>query len=895
MRIIQACLLTILATLLAGAAPQAGAEQVSKNSEWLAIALDSGGGPQRALVVCRDPSSNPLAEIDRLRGDAEREQKFAELPSIYAALKARAALASVAGVTLVEDYANLPMAVYTISNRTALTAIVQNPLVETIQPLEKRQAQATANLELIGQPLAALLHQVGTSTAIAVLDTGTDYTRPEFGSCTSPGQPASCKVVYYAHVAPDDGQLDSNGHGTNVAAIVMGVAPDTRIISLNVFNGSMADDQDIIRGLSWVIANYALYHIVAANLSLGGNPSSVPCQSQYVVPFQHLLAARVIPVASSGNDADPTRIRTPACTPGAVSVGAVYDANYGSQSWVNCTDQTTKADQIACFSNSAPFLSMLAPGAIIQAGGHALSGTSQAAPHVSGAIALIRSAAPNASVAQVENALKSSDIKIRDPRNGVVTPRVDLAQSLSPFIPGGIDFDQISYSASGDQGSVTIHLVRKYGHTGTLSIRYQTLDGSAKHNVDYKPAQGVVTWQDGDTAPKRIDITLISNPNPSCGTSFSVQIAANTAETAVLRPSVNVSIGDPNTQSELQLVQRVPDVEHGAATVNIESLAAGTTFLFTAGGHRISSFTIDTTSGKLSNGTFVDVDVFMSPLSKIILISRGSTVYVDGGGPMPLVADIQEGGHLFVHRRLNPPLGVSYRSIAADPSDRFLYATTSDSKLAVFDISDGDPRFIRSDEFSPGGGFRVISDMAVSSDGRTLVADAMIGNEFLLITFARDIDTGLLTKIEEFHFPNGVGNNAFGRLGYDNGPFWYHGLGNMLYVLRLGDDHRFSIVETQTVDFAGSIAVSRDLARVVLVDAQGFVSYKINRESGKLTRVLGEFNITKCLVGAPSARPVSVQFYSLGGSFTEILFGSWKNPTFADGGEIGVFNLPAAP
>ncbi len=96
----------------------------------------------------------------------------------------------------------------------------------------------------------------GAGTSVAVLDTGVDYTLAAFGTCTAPGAPAgTCKVAYAQDFAPDDSILDDvDGHGTNVSGIVVGVAPDTKILGLDVFStDGSAYYSDILSALDWVI------------------------------------------------------------------------------------------------------------------------------------------------------------------------------------------------------------------------------------------------------------------------------------------------------------------------------------------------------------------------------------------------------------------------------------------------------------------------------------------------------------------------------------------------------------------------------------------------------------------------------------------------------------------
>jgi hypothetical protein len=132
-------------------------------------------------------------------------------------------------------------------------------------------------------------------------------------------------------------------------------------------------------------------------------------------------------------------------------VGAVYDANVGAFSYpAVCSDATTAADKVVCFSNSASFLSLLAPGALITAAGATYAGTSQAAPHVSGAVGLLRSAYPSESVDATVTRLTSRGVNITDPRNSLVKPRIDVLAAL-----GAVN-DQFAAAVSlaGQSGSV---------------------------------------------------------------------------------------------------------------------------------------------------------------------------------------------------------------------------------------------------------------------------------------------------------------------------------------------------------------------------------------------------------------------------------------------------------
>ena len=341
---------------------------------------------------------------------------------------------------LLRDYEHLPMFAARISSIADLEALAQLPQVLAVHEDMALHMHLAQSAPLIRQPQAATLNQGGAGTTVAVLDTGVDYTLSAFGACSAPGVPSGCAVVYAQDFAPDDGALDDNGHGSNVAGIVAGIAPGTKIAALDVFNGASASSTDIIAAIDWSIANQAAYNIVAINMSLGGglytSPCSITAQNPFRTPIVNAKAAGIVSVASSGNDASSNSIAIPGCTPEAVSVGAVYDANVGGLSYGFCTDSTTTADKITCFSNSASFLTLLAPGALITAAGTTKAGTSQAAPHVSGAIAVLQSAYPAETTDDAVLRLTANGVSINDSRNGVVKPRIDVLSALGAVNDG---------------------------------------------------------------------------------------------------------------------------------------------------------------------------------------------------------------------------------------------------------------------------------------------------------------------------------------------------------------------------------------------------------------------------------------------------------------------------
>jgi hypothetical protein len=329
------------------------------------------------------------------------------------------------------QYQHIPLLLVYVEDLDGLLSLVRQREVKRAHEDTLMEHQLAESLPLIKQPAVAAAGYTGAGTAVAVLDTGTDFTRAAFGSCSSAGP--NCKVAYAADFGSNDGVRDATtGHGTNVSAIVLGVAPSTKILALDVFEGTTARSSTIIQAIDWVIANQSTYNIVAMNLSLGSGLFTASCSSDVFAPaIANARAAGVLSAIASGNTASSTSISSPACVPGAISVGAVYDATVGGLSYGNCSDSSTAADKVTCFSNSASFLSMLAPGAPITAGGYTMTGTSQASPHVAGAIAVTRARYSGEGLAATVVRLTSTGPLITDPRNGVQLHRLDLNEALS--------------------------------------------------------------------------------------------------------------------------------------------------------------------------------------------------------------------------------------------------------------------------------------------------------------------------------------------------------------------------------------------------------------------------------------------------------------------------------
>lgn len=399
--------------------------------------IKNTGASDTIVVLNEEKALETLRKEAAARGIQLSEERIVEMkPQIYAELKKQLAGGIGGGGAVVQDFDSLGVIQVRFTSGTTLLTVLRRDEVEGVRDVKTYKRQTKESLPLINQPQATKDGFTGAGTTVAVLDTGVNYRNAAFGPCDRVGFPANkCRVVFAADVLRNDGQLDDDGHGTNVSGIVAGVAPQAKLAVLDVFQGEQASDQAVLVALDWVIKNKATYNIVAVNLSLGSSQFyfTAPCtRSPYATVFRDLRAAGILPVVAAGNEGIVKQkfrngLAEPACTPGALSVGAVYDADTGRRVYgEDCSDEKTAANQITCFSQTGPNLGLLAPGSRITAGGVTQGGTSQAAPHVAGAVAALASKCKRVTIAQMEQALTGSGPEVPDRRNNVTKRRLDL-------------------------------------------------------------------------------------------------------------------------------------------------------------------------------------------------------------------------------------------------------------------------------------------------------------------------------------------------------------------------------------------------------------------------------------------------------------------------------------
>lgn len=331
------------------------------------------------------------------------------------------------------------------------------------------------SVPLIGGNQAWTAGYDGTGHAVVIVDTGVDGNHTFLSgkviaaACFSSGSNCpnaqTLETDLGAGVPCTYASLGC-GHGTHVAGIAAGlgntfsgVAKGAKLVPIQVFSrytgadcSGMNEDpcarlttQDVRSALDYIYTSLVgtlVYQIASVNLSLQFDPPSgdqASCDgldADMKAVIDNLREAGIPTVVASGNNSCngtgcTNAISFPGCISSAVSVGS-----------------TNKSDQVSTFSNSAPFLSLVAPGesicSSVPTGTGATcfstsdfkldSGTSMSAPHVAGAWAILKQKNPDATVGQILNALQTTGVKITDTRTGAnnrVNCRIQIDQALA--------------------------------------------------------------------------------------------------------------------------------------------------------------------------------------------------------------------------------------------------------------------------------------------------------------------------------------------------------------------------------------------------------------------------------------------------------------------------------
>lgn len=438
-----------------GASRAAGLDEVhAQASAGLAgEALEMGS--TRAIVSLAIDGLTPEAKLPAAEVAVQRATIAAAGDRVEALLEAT-------GSTMRRRYETVP-AVAVTATPAGLSALASSPDVDVVTPDLRGEAMLSTSTPHIG---AAAVHAAGTGGAgqtIAVIDTGVNAGHPFLGgrvlheACFRNLYGPQCPDGTAAQVGPGAAaaSCDSLGcqHGTHVAGIaagsnetMSGVAPQASIIAINIFSddgegGVTFDLSDALAALEHVHELAVTQDIAALNMSLGAPiqfEDQAACDGflpPVTAALDQLRADGIVLVGSAGNEGNEWGVSYPACVSSVVAVGA-----------------SAIPDQ-ASGLNGGPLLDVHAPGLAIRSSVfetslfppddpdygadlyYANSGTSMAAPHVAGAVALMRERAPQRSVEEIVEAIKATGVPITDFRTGISRPRIQVDRAVRAVTP----------------------------------------------------------------------------------------------------------------------------------------------------------------------------------------------------------------------------------------------------------------------------------------------------------------------------------------------------------------------------------------------------------------------------------------------------------------------------
>ncbi len=259
-----------------------------------------------------------------------------------------------------------------------------------------------------------------------------------------------------------DRNRDEYGHGTAVAGVAggwmqpvgySGVAPGVRFLDVKVIDSTgSGSTSNLIKAIDWVVANRGLYRVRVANLSLGHPPLESYRKDPLCLAVEKMTEAGIVTVVSAGNLGKTSKgdkiwggISSPGISPAVITVGAINSRDQARPSSFVATsfssrgptypdlsfkpDLSAPGNGVLVLQDSASWLWRNHPELRVSDQFITLSGSSLAAPFVSGTAALMLEANPSLNPKVLKAILVASAVKMPNPHlleqgNGLVNTRL---------------------------------------------------------------------------------------------------------------------------------------------------------------------------------------------------------------------------------------------------------------------------------------------------------------------------------------------------------------------------------------------------------------------------------------------------------------------------------------
>lgn len=525
-KILTAILAGLLAVSLTSTGVDAAPQRVDLPPDLVEALANAERNDLIDVVVTFKTKANLSAE--RAAKRQERRKKVIEKLKDVAEVSQAGAVAELAGAAGDEVTEVTPLWVTNaiaitakprVINRLAKRRDIESIVLDEID-IVPTYGTPEPNIAAINAPAAWDAGNTGQGVVVANLDTGVDDGHPALAASYRGGSNS-----WFDPYGQNANPTDLTGHGTGTMSVIvgndaggtsMGVAPGAQWIAAKIYdNSGSATISAIHQAFQWVLdpdgnPNTDDGADVVNNSWAIGTPG---CSLEFQSDLQALRAAGVVPVFAAGNYGPSAGTSpSPANNPEALAVGAVDGSNniYGSSS----------RGPSACGESSTVYPELVAPGIGIRVaerfGLYGVdTGTSVAAPHATGTLALLLSAYPSLTDTEQIDALvdTAADLGTAGPDDTFGHGLLDVDAALQSLVPPALFADGFE---SGDTSAwpTTVNFKNRLSVTsaaaldGSSGMQIEILNGRDLYVADTSPSAAT-----SYTGSFRFDPNSVALPN----------------------------------------------------------------------------------------------------------------------------------------------------------------------------------------------------------------------------------------------------------------------------------------------------------------------------------------------------------------------------------------------